>query len=219
MVLSEDAGNVRKRLVDAATEVFARKGYNDASTREICRKAGVNGAAIHYHFGDKASLYREVFRPPEHLICLPHELTDPNASLRAGLGALFRQILGPLTEPGINPHLRLLVIREEVQPSGVLENPYSERFRPNHEALCRFLCRHCGASEPDLAIRHLALSLVGMALMLLLRSEAVKTLAPELLRDPPAVQATTQRLTGYGMAVVASERRRRQRARGTEAGP
>lgn len=209
MAVSED-GNVRDRLLRAATEVFARKGYKDASTREICQLADANGAAIHYYFGDKASLYREAFRPPERLTRLPPELTDPEASLRAGLDAFFRQILRPITEPGVSPHLRLLVIREEVQPSGVLAARHSERFRPNHEALCRFLARHCAVAKPDLAIAHLAFSLAAMAAMLLIRREAVDTLAPDLLRDARAVEDTVQRLTEYGVALVGSERRRRQ---------
>ncbi|HYW90936.1 MAG TPA: CerR family C-terminal domain-containing protein [Gammaproteobacteria bacterium] len=209
MVVSED-GNVRDRLLRAATEIFAHKGYKDASTREICRMADANGAAIHYYFGDKASLYREVFHPPERLTRLPSELTDPKASLRAGLEAFFRQVLRPLTESGVSPHLRLLVIREEVQPSGVLTARHSERFRPNHEVLCRFLARHCSVAEPDLAIDHLAFSLAGMAVILLFRREAVDTLAPGLLRDAEAVEDAVQRLTEYGVALVGSERRRRQ---------
>jgi len=54
----------RWRLLQAATEVFAEVGYHAATTREICRRAGVNLASIHYYYGDKAELYREVFRLP-----------------------------------------------------------------------------------------------------------------------------------------------------------
>ena len=54
----------RWRLLQAATEVFAEVGYHAATTREICRRAEVNLASIHYYYGDKAELYREVFRLP-----------------------------------------------------------------------------------------------------------------------------------------------------------
>lgn len=209
--MSEESSKVRERLLQAATEVFAHKGYQDASTREICRLAGANGAAIHYYFGDKASLYREVFRPPERLTRPPIELTDPQVSLRVGLGAFVRQTLGPLVETGISPHLHLLVIREEVQPSGVLAAHRSEYFRPKHQALCQFLCRHCGAARADLAIQQLALSLVGMTLMLLIRRETVATLVPDLLRNTDAVEAAMRRLTDQGVALVQDERRRRHR--------
>jgi len=49
-----------KRIVTVATEIFALHGYHGSSIREITQKAGVNLAAIHYHVGDKKSLYMAV---------------------------------------------------------------------------------------------------------------------------------------------------------------
>ena len=43
----------RWRLLQAATEVFAEVGYHAATTREICKRADVNLASIHYYYGDK----------------------------------------------------------------------------------------------------------------------------------------------------------------------
>ncbi|MCB8822633.1 TetR/AcrR family transcriptional regulator [Microvirga rosea] len=56
------ADRTRQALVDAAVAVFAEKGYEGASVREITRKAQANQAAITYHFGGKEGLYREVLR-------------------------------------------------------------------------------------------------------------------------------------------------------------
>ena len=86
---SELQTDAKKRLVRAALQVFASKGYDGASTREICRLADVNVAGIHYHFGDKASLYREVFRIPEQMGPFPLEMADPNAPVRNALVALL----------------------------------------------------------------------------------------------------------------------------------
>ena len=52
--------NTAQRIVTAATELFASKGFDGTSTKEICEAAGVNIAAIHYHFGSKDELYKYI---------------------------------------------------------------------------------------------------------------------------------------------------------------
>ena len=43
----------REKLLEAATDVFAEQGFRDAGVREICRRAGLNQAAVNYHVGSK----------------------------------------------------------------------------------------------------------------------------------------------------------------------
>jgi AcrR family transcriptional regulator len=52
----------RDRLLTTACEVFAQKGYNNATVAKICEKAGANIASINYYFGGKESLYDAVWR-------------------------------------------------------------------------------------------------------------------------------------------------------------
>jgi len=47
-------------VLRAARSVFARRGFEGASTREVAETAGVNNAMIYYHFKDKNQLYRSV---------------------------------------------------------------------------------------------------------------------------------------------------------------
>lgn len=50
----------QKRILDAAEEEFAAKGFDGARLGTIARSAGVQQALIHHYFDDKARLYREV---------------------------------------------------------------------------------------------------------------------------------------------------------------
>lgn len=49
-----------RRILDAATAVFAQVGFAGARVDEIARRAGVNKATIYYHIGDKEALYARV---------------------------------------------------------------------------------------------------------------------------------------------------------------
>ncbi len=49
------------RILEAAKDVFAEKGFAGARVDEIARRAGVNKAALYYHIGDKKALYADAF--------------------------------------------------------------------------------------------------------------------------------------------------------------
>jgi TetR/AcrR family transcriptional regulator len=55
---SEQREATRERIVEAALEAFAEKGFRGASTREIARRAGTNQGLITYHFRSKDELWR-----------------------------------------------------------------------------------------------------------------------------------------------------------------
>jgi AcrR family transcriptional regulator len=52
--------STKEKLLDTAEKLFAEKGYDATSLRQIIAEAGVNLAAIHYHFGSKEELLDEV---------------------------------------------------------------------------------------------------------------------------------------------------------------
>jgi TetR/AcrR family transcriptional regulator, regulator of cefoperazone and chloramphenicol sensitivity len=56
----EDEGGTRTLLLEAAGEIFALKGFDRATGREICERAAVNPAAINYHYGGMEELYLSV---------------------------------------------------------------------------------------------------------------------------------------------------------------
>ena len=60
--MSRASERTREALIEAAAGVFAEKGYEGGSVRDITRRAQANQAAINYHFGGKEGLYREVLR-------------------------------------------------------------------------------------------------------------------------------------------------------------
>jgi len=52
----------RERLLEAAGRLFAERGYETTSVRDITTEADCNVASVNYHFGGKENLYIEAFR-------------------------------------------------------------------------------------------------------------------------------------------------------------
>lgn len=52
--------NTEKKIIEVATRLFGQNGFAGTSTREICKKAGVNISLISYYFGGKQELYQKI---------------------------------------------------------------------------------------------------------------------------------------------------------------
>lgn len=89
--------NVRGDIMHAAERVFARSGFDGATTRAIADEASVNLGLIHYHFGSKEALFEQVIARHARQVndrrraLLGKVLADPeDATLEAILDALMR---------------------------------------------------------------------------------------------------------------------------------
>lgn len=90
------------RILDAAEESFMQHGFEGASMRMLTAQAGVNLAAVNYHFGSKDALIEAVFR---------RRLDPMNA---ARIAALERLESGPQGKAALSPEA---IIRAFIGPS------------------------------------------------------------------------------------------------------
>ncbi len=49
-----------QKIIEAATQIFAKEGFKGARMQKIAKQAGVNQALLHYYFSSKENLYKEV---------------------------------------------------------------------------------------------------------------------------------------------------------------
>lgn len=124
----------KSRLLDAAEEIFAEKGFKAASVREICTKAKVNIASINYYFGGtgaKERLYVEALKKAH--VCntfgepFPEwpEGTDPRQKLREFIRVMVSRMFAPA-----NPVSMQLMMREMAHPSGAAKEVIREFIQP-----------------------------------------------------------------------------------------
>ncbi|SOD73348.1 TetR family transcriptional regulator [Jatrophihabitans sp. GAS493] len=99
-----DAADSKRRLLEAARALFAERGYDRTTVREIGRRADVDPTMIARYFGGKSALYLESVRPdgtPARVD--PLDLTSPDEMTR--LVDRVRQIAAsPTMSAAIRPH-------------------------------------------------------------------------------------------------------------------
>lgn len=199
--------DTRMRLLMAATEVFAEHGYHAATTREICRRANANLAAIHYHFGDKAELYRAVFKMPLQAQTTSFGVAgQENVTLDESLTLFYRTLMAPLLgDSVITQQFMRLHAREEIDPSGVLGDVVAEEIRPNFERLRQLLCRELKLKQADADIDRLAFCLVGIAKIFFHGNCLVNAFSPELIQDKKAISILIEKFVSYAKNMIAAE--------------
>lgn len=166
-------------MLAAAGPVFARRGFDRATVREICGLAGVNVAAVAYYFGDKLGLYREVFRQiRQHC---QNDVLDSSALSGDPRRALFlqvRHLLSRILARDDSGWESQLMMREMNQPTAVFDEMVQESIRPQFERLVETLSLLSPPATPLPVLERLVLSLVGQCLYYRIGAGVVKRLIP-----------------------------------------
>jgi TetR/AcrR family transcriptional regulator, regulator of cefoperazone and chloramphenicol sensitivity len=150
-ITNPDSAQTRERLLDASERLFAERGFRSASVRDITREGACNIAAVNYHFGGKANLYREVFL--RRLRALrKHRLESIESALaRAGSDATLEVLLeafttafiGPLVEDDNGRRWVLLLAQEMIDPQLPPATFQAEMLEPLEQAMIDALGQVC----------------------------------------------------------------------------
>jgi AcrR family transcriptional regulator len=131
-----DSDDPRRRLLEAAGEIFAEKGFKGATVREIIERAGVNIAAVNYYFRDKGRLYIEAVKqvvcgePGDETLAWPD---GTPAAVR--LRDFIRFLLGRLLDKNKPAWHARLMMRELTQPSKACAELVRDYIEPKSRIL------------------------------------------------------------------------------------
>ena len=87
--------DLRQKILNAATELYAETGFRGATTRQIAQRAGVNEVTLFRHFGSKTALLHEAIRcacATSGPSALPEAPGDPRAELLAWAGKYWEEL-------------------------------------------------------------------------------------------------------------------------------
>jgi len=160
MTRREDGRETRGRILEAAGEIFAQKGYREARVADICRRAAANLAAVNYYFGGKRHLYRQVWQHAlRHLDVAPPAASpsDPSERLRLYIHSLIRSFAAG----GGLGRISRLYLMELANPSGLVEDSWQEIVEPRRRALLALLRDIVGPQADELSLRLCELSIVN----------------------------------------------------------
>ncbi|MFO0846375.1 MAG: CerR family C-terminal domain-containing protein [Gemmataceae bacterium] len=164
MLAGEDP---RQRLLDVAGKKFAEKGFDATNVREITEAAGMNVAAVNYHFGSKEELYieavRHAARTCEQITPMPTwpEGVPPEERLRDFIRAFLTRLLRE-DAPVWHRHL---IMREVADPRpGACEEFVRVFVKPMFEVLKGILQELAPAGTATEDLQLTGASIVGQCL-------------------------------------------------------
>lgn len=162
---------VHDRLIEAAEELFCRRGFTETSIRDIAASADCNVASVNYYFGGKDNLYLEVWRRRLAFmrdIRLASIEKVMSASARPQLEDLLRSYAVSFIEPLIDgsPHCRFihLMAREMIEPHLPKDTYLTEMVSPVLDAFRKALVAICPWLDEQ-SVPMVVFSVVGQLLM------------------------------------------------------
>jgi AcrR family transcriptional regulator len=208
---SKDPDTTRERIIDAAGEIFAQRGFDSTTVRDICQSAGANVAAVNYYFGDKQRLYVEAvvrahrWRMQRALLPEWSVNTTPEEKLTDFITTFIRRVR---TGPDDTWHSRL-IMREILNPSEACAELVQSSIRPQFEVLIgilRELLPDVGGEEE---LHLTAFSIVGQCLFYHFADPVVRNLLPQSEYDALDVETLANHIAAFSLAAL---KRRQTRA-------
>ncbi len=203
------ADSTRQRLLEAAGEVFAEKGFRDATIREICKRAGANIAAINYHFGGKERLYSDVLRFVDDAVHDRHPAAAPEVSRltpEQRLEFFITHFMRKVFDSDRPAWHQRLMAREMVEPTFALDELIDRNIKPRSLILQAIIRELLGPGATDTQVQRCAASVVGQCLFYWHCRPMIARLMPHLGYSPENLASIAAHITNFALAGIAAAR-------------
>lgn len=200
-----DQSETRLQLLEAAAEVFAQRGFDAATVREICDKAGANIASVNYHFRDKETLYAEVLKHALNRANAKYPAgagLKPNASVEQRLRSFVHSFLLRIFEEGPHAWHGKLMLREMVKPTAALDALVEAEISPMAGRLQGIVREIRGNKATAAEVRLSAMSVVSQILFYHHCRPVVTRMFPDLKFDRREIDRLAEHITEFSLAAL-----------------
>ena len=198
------ADDTHARLLETAGRVFAESGFQAAKVRDICKRAGVNIAAVNYHFGDKLGLYEQVLR---YAACAAGNVTEfdprlPGRTPQEKLYAFVRGMLQSMYGEDRPAWPVRLMTHELAQPTPLLAGVVEQMIRPRYNAVRALVGGVIGLPPDHRWTRFCAHSIMGQVILYAHGREVLNRLWPELKFTPETLDEIAGHIATFSYAAL-----------------
>jgi len=227
--VSTDVAETRERLLEAARRLFAERGFEDVTVREICRAAGANLALVNYYFGDKLGLYLEVVNQAIAAVrgfnssaMNAPEGSDAEERLRHFVRGLLSQIIQfrsgdtdpvPYDRPrwgAADSWVHRLIQHELSRPTEAATRIMQEAMAPRIRYLADIVTELLSCPKKDPRVMHCVASVHGLCLVYsrIVLADRFKAVMPDLASDGAFdVDDAVAHVTAFSLAGIRAVRR------------
>lgn len=198
-----DGEKTKSLLLDCAGNVFAHKGYADATSKEICDLAGANSSAINYYFGSKESLYEHVLiEAHKKLIDIDdlkkiESLVDrsPEEKLEAIISLLFK------TSISSSDHWKIKVfLRELASPTHSASAMINKSVIPKSIFIKKIISKIIGGTPESAEVQRATALVILPCISLILFPEKLRsTVLPATSNESPLMYSDLIRYIFSGL--------------------
>jgi TetR/AcrR family transcriptional regulator, regulator of cefoperazone and chloramphenicol sensitivity len=196
------ADSTRDKLLEAAEQIFAERGFYGATVREICLRAGANVAAVNYHFGDKLTLYTEVLRRFTRTLDVEAAIADQTAPPEQLLRKIIRMRLRGIFASDHPDWPFRLMLHEWVQPTPAMDRVINETLRPLYDRFHTIVGGILGMPRDDEKTRLCVHSIIGQAIHYVQGRPILARLWPELKMTPDQVDRIADHIADFSLAYL-----------------
>ena len=209
MAVRKDGINTKMKLLTAAAEVFAKKGYQHTTVAEIGRRANSNLAAVNYHFGSKDALYIAVWKRAfeEAMEVYPSDGgLGPHAHPEEKLHALIKSHIHRILDDGRLGHAGKILLQEMSNPTEAIHQVLHDTIQPLLKRTQNIIKELLGPEATDQEVGFCEMSVIHQSLAIGFR----KGKFPEhIIREitPDVIDDLVEHITRFSLAGIAAIRK------------